>query len=154
MTGVAWSLPVLPSSSLRPTGDRRNPLSAHVVNLDDLPNLEANIVRPGQQPGVGKKTTRFLGLPDQDFVHPTKPPYAYFIERPAGDVTPDHAHNADRTEFVVEGRIEWRERGKPPVEYGAGTLTFVEAGTTYGYTVLEDAKILILFERSPGMNYR
>ncbi|MBY0399555.1 hypothetical protein K2X89_04625 [Myxococcota bacterium] len=34
-------------------------------------------------------------------------------------VRPDHAHNADRTEFVVE-----------------------------------DAKILILFAQSPGMNYR
>ncbi|MBK7951984.1 MAG: cupin domain-containing protein [Deltaproteobacteria bacterium] len=129
-------------------------MAAHVVNLNDLPNLEASIVRPGQKPALGRKSTRFLGLPDQDFVLPTKPPYAYFIERPAGDVTPDHAHNADRTEFVVEGRIEWREHGKPPVEYGAGTLTFVEAGTTYGYTVLEDAKILILFAKSPGMNYR
>jgi mannose-6-phosphate isomerase-like protein (cupin superfamily) len=129
-------------------------MSAHVVNLHDRPDLEAKIVRPGQKPGAQRKTTRFLGLPDQDFVHPTKPPYAYFIERPAGDITPDHAHDADRTEFVVEGRIEWRERGKPPVEYGAGTLTFVEAGTIYGYTVLEDAKILILFARSPGMNYR
>ncbi len=130
-------------------------MPAHVVNLHDRPDLESKIDRPGATlAAAGRKTTRFLGLPDQDFVQPTKPPYAYFIERPAGDVTPDHAHNANRTEFVVEGRIEWRERGKPPVEYGAGTLTWVEAGTVYGYTVLEDAKILILFERSPGMNYR
>ncbi len=129
-------------------------MAAHVVNLHERPDLESKIERPGVAPGATGKTTRFLGLPGQDFVLPTKPPYAYFIERPAGDVTPDHAHNANRTEFVVEGRIEWRERGKPPVEYGAGTLTWVEAGTVYGYTVLEDAKILILFERSPGMNYR
>ncbi len=129
-------------------------MSAHVVNLHDRPDVESKIERPGHGAARGRKSTRFLGLPDQDFVHPTKPPYAYFIERPAGDVTPDHAHDANRTEFVVEGRIEWRERGKPPVVYGAGTLTWVEAGTIYGYTVLEDAKILILFERSPGMNYR
>ena len=129
-------------------------MPAHVVNIKDRPNVESKIERPGGAARAGRKSTRFLGLPDQDFVHPTKPPYAYFIERPAGDVTPDHAHDANRTEFVVEGRIEWRERGKPPVEYGAGTLTWVEAGTVYGYTVLEDAKILILFERSPGMNYR
>ena len=129
-------------------------MPAHVVNLHERPDVEAKIERPGAVIAKGRKTTRFLGLPDQDFVDPNKPPYAYFIERPAGDVTPDHAHNANRTEFVVEGRIEWRERGKAPVEYGAGTLTWVEAGTTYGYTVLEDAKILILFERSPGMNYR
>ena len=137
-------------------------MPAHVVHFRERPDLEAEIVRPGSATASSpktvqktvQKTTRFLGLPDQDFVHPTKPPYAYLIERPAGDVTPDHAHNANRTEFVVEGRIEWREPGKPPVEYGAGTLTWVEAGTVYGYTVLEDARILILFERPPGMNYR
>lgn len=129
-------------------------MSAHVVNVQDRPNVEEKIERPGVTRSKAAKSTRFLGLPDQDFVKPTKPPYAYFIERPAGDVTPDHAHAANRTEFVLEGRIEWRERGKAPVEYGAGTLTWVEAGTVYGYTVLEDAKILILFETPPGMNYR
>lgn len=129
-------------------------MSAHVVNVLDRPDLESQIARSGGVRGDGRKTTRFLGLPDQDFVRPTKPPFAYFIERPKGDVTPDHAHDADRLEFVVEGRIEWRERGKPPVEYGAGTLTWVEAGTIYGYTVLEDARILIVFAKSPGMNYR
>jgi hypothetical protein len=130
-------------------------MSAHVVNLHDRPDVEAEIDRsrsPDAPPG--RKTTRFLGRASEDFVHPTRPPYAYFIERPAGDVTADHSHNANRLEFVVEGRIEWRERGREPVEYGAGTLTWVEAGTVYGYTVLEDAKILIVFEKSPGMNYR
>lgn len=129
-------------------------MAAHVVNIQDRPDLEALIARPGMAQAAGRKSTRFLGPPGEDFVSPTKPPYAYFIERPKGDVTPDHAHDANRIEFVVEGRIEWRERGKPPVEYGAGTLSWVEAGTIYGYTVLEDAKILILFEKSPGMNYR
>jgi hypothetical protein len=56
-------------------------------------------------------------------VNPTEPPYAYYIERPKGDVTHDHSHNAGRTEFLSEGEIEWRE-----------------AGTVYGYTVLQDAK--------------
>lgn len=129
-------------------------MAAHVVNVNDRPDLEAQIARPGQSGSKRDKSTRFLGLPGEDFVKPVKPPFAYFIERPKGDVTPDHAHDANRIEFVVEGRIEWRERGKAPVEYGAGTLTYVEAGTIYGYTVLEDAKILILFEKSPGMNYR
>ena len=130
-------------------------MSAHVVNLHDRPDVEAAIDRSRVPDApTGRKTTRFLGPESEDFVHPTRPPYAYFIERPAGDVTADHCHDANRTEFVIEGRIEWREQGKEPVEYGAGTLTWVEAGTVYGYTVLEDAKILILFEQSPGMNYR
>jgi uncharacterized cupin superfamily protein len=63
------------------------------------------------------------------------------------------SHGAKRIEYVTEGRIEWRERGKPPVEYGAGTLSYVEAGTIYCYEVLEDATILVIFEKSPGMNY-
>ena len=55
---------------------------------------------------------------------------------------------------MLDGKIEWREPGKEPQIYGAGTLTYVEAGTIYGYRVLEDARILILFDKSPGMNYR
>jgi quercetin dioxygenase-like cupin family protein len=131
-------------------------MSAHVVNVLDRPDLEAGIDRPGASAdaAVRGRTTRFLGLPGESYVDPKRPPFAYYIERPKGDVTPDHSHNAGRTEYVIEGRIEWREPGKEPEIYGAGTLTYVEAGTVYGYTVLEDAKILILFDRSPGMNYR
>lgn len=130
-------------------------MSAHVVNVADRPDLEAKIDRPGSgTSGGARKTTRFLGLPGQDFVNPNQPPYAYYIERPKGDVTPNHRHDANRIEFVVEGVIEWREPGRKPVVYGAGTLTYVEAGTIYGYEVLEDARILIVFEQSPGMDYR
>jgi quercetin dioxygenase-like cupin family protein len=130
-------------------------MAAHVISLGDRPNLEEQIERPGGHEVSGaRKTTRFLGLEGEDFVSPLKPPFAYFIERPKGDITPDHSHNANRLEFVVEGRIEWREQGREPVTYGPGTLTYVEAGTIYGYTVLEDARILIVFEKSPGMNYR
>lgn len=130
-------------------------MAAHVVSLRDRPDVEEQIGRVGGREISGAlKTTRFLGPEGEDFVNPLKPPFAYFIERPKGDVTPDHSHNANRLEFVVEGRIEWREQGLEPVTYGPGTLTYVEAGTVYGYTVLEDARILIVFEKSPGMNYR
>jgi quercetin dioxygenase-like cupin family protein len=64
-------------------------------------------------------------------------------------VTPVHSHKANRIEYVLQGKIEWRQRGKEPVVYGAGTMTYVEAGTTYGYTVLEDAEILIIFDDRP-----
>jgi hypothetical protein len=132
-------------------------LASHIVNVQDRPDLEARIDRPGVEEVASSalgKSTRFLGLPSEDFTHPAKPPFAYYIERPKGDVTPDHSHNAGRTEFVIEGLIEWREPGKEPQVYGAGTLSYVEAGTIYGYRVLEDARILILFDRSPGMNYK
>ena len=130
-------------------------MGAHVVNERDVPEMEGTFERPGLAAGDGVvKSTRYLGLVGEDPVRPENPPYAYLIRRPKGDVTKDHKHSANRTEFVIEGEIEWREPGKEPVRYGAGTLTYVEAGTVYGYTVLEDAKILIVFESSPGMNYQ
>lgn len=131
-------------------------MTSHIVNILDRPDMESGIERPGQETKTkpSKKTTRFLGVRSEDFVSPKEPPYAYFIERPKGDVTPDHSHNAARTEFLIEGEIEWREPGKEPKTYSAGTLSYVEAGTIYGYTVLQDAKILIQFDKPPGMNYR
>jgi hypothetical protein len=129
-------------------------MSAHVVNVDDRPDIEAIIERPGigAMPGTARKSTRYLGLPDDNPLDPQSAPFAFYIRRPAGDVTPEHSHQANRIEFVIAGRIEWRERGTDPVEYGAGTLTYVEAGTVYGYTVLEDATILIVFERAPQVS--
>ncbi len=123
----------------------------HVVNINDRQDIEAIIERPGSGKVAGdeRKNTRYLGLPDDNPLDPQQPPYVFYIRRPAGDVTPVHSHRANRVEFVIEGRIEWREPGKAPVEYGAGTLTYVEAGTVYGYTVLEDATILIVFDDRP-----
>ncbi len=92
-------------------------------------------------------TTRFLGRETEG-----QGPWVYYSERPKGDVIPMHKHSADRTEFLIEGKIEWRERGKPPNVYEAGTLSYVEAGVIYGYEVLEDAKILIIFNEAPGIN--
>jgi len=128
---------------------------AHVVNVNERPDIEAMINRPGSGAvaGTERKRTHFLGQPDDNPIDPQKPPFAFYIKRPVGDVTPDHSHLANRVEFVIEGKIEWRERGKEPVEYGAGTLTYVEAGTVYGYTVLEDATILIIFEGVPSVRH-
>ncbi len=126
-------------------------MGAHVVNANDRPDIEAIIERPGTGAvaGTARKSTRYLGLSEDNPLDPKRPPFAYYIKRPTGDVTPEHSHRANRIEFVIEGAIEWHERGKDPVKYGAGTLTYVEAGTVYGYTVLEDATILIIFESRP-----
>ena len=134
-------------------------MAAHIIEVEKAQELEGTLERPGGRTDAalveaGTKSTRYLGRPEDDPVTPQQPPYVFHIRRPAGDVTPEHSHAANRTEFLIEGRIEWRERGKEPVEYGAGTLTYVEAGTVYGYEVLQDATILIIFEQPPGMNYR
>jgi quercetin dioxygenase-like cupin family protein len=93
--------------------------------------------------------TKFLGRLDEE----GEGPWVFYKEQKKGDVVPFHRHTANRTEFVIEGEIEWRERGKEPKIYGAGTLSYVEAGVLYGYEVLsEDAKILIIFDQAPGFN--
>ena len=99
-----------------------------------------------------KGSTRFLGRPGAG-------PWVYYSERPAGAVIPNHRHRSDRTEFLLEGEIEFRF-AEPPADgapqvarYRAGTLSYVTAGTAYGYTVLSDAKILLMFPEEPGINY-
>ncbi len=132
-------------------------MAAHVINVEDRPDLEAQIERPGaagSKPAKANRSTRFLGLPGEDFANPKQAPFAYHIRRPKGDVTVEHCHTANRIEYLIEGKIEWRERGVEPVVYGPGTLTYVVAGTVYGYTAMEDATILIIFDQSPGMNYK
>jgi quercetin dioxygenase-like cupin family protein len=131
-----------------------------LVNIAERPDLQK--VKPGpdgtrQIPGVrnapvlrdAKGTTRFLGREGPEI---DKGPFVYYSERPKGDVIPMHRHGANRVEFLIEGKIEWREQGKAPKVYEAGTLSHVEAGVSYGYAVLEDAKILIMFDKAPGIN--
>ncbi|MDE8654503.1 cupin domain-containing protein [Novosphingobium album (ex Liu et al. 2023)] len=129
-----------------------------LVNEQDRPNLNqdgpdgkrhipgvANAPRVLSQPNT---ITKFLGRLDGE----GEGPWVFYKVQKKGDVVPFHRHSANRTEFVIEGTIEWREKGKQPSVYGAGTLSYVEAGVLYGYEVLEDARILIIFDKAPGFN--
>jgi quercetin dioxygenase-like cupin family protein len=97
--------------------------------------------------GDERAVTRFLG-PTQD-----TGPWVYLTQRPAGERVPLHKHSANRTEFLIEGVIDWKEPQKPFVRYGAGTLSYVEAGTIYSYDVVEDATILLWFDSRPGTSF-
>src|SRR5262245_4222553 len=112
-----------------------------LVNLKDRPDIS----QPGADgkrsvPGVPNApilksaagSTRFLGREGDG----AGGPWVYYSERPKGDVIPFHKHNSNRIEFLIEGKIEWRERGREPKVYGAGTLSHVDAGVVYGYEVL------------------
>ena len=122
-----------------------------VVRVADRAPLSAGMEKDDQatQPGIG--TTRFLGGPDG--------PWVYYSERPAGAVIPMHQHRSGRTEFLIEGEIAFTfaeppEDGSPQLTvYGANTLTYVNPGVVYGYTVLRDSRILISFDSEPGINY-
>jgi hypothetical protein len=76
-------------------------------------------------------------------------------------VVKPHRHQANRVEVLLEGSIDWyegddairwlRDPDNPPQprRYGKGSLTYVEAGTVYGYEVVTDATILLWFEGHP-----
>ena len=87
-------------------------------------------------------------------------PWVYWIEVPAGSVTKPHRHFAPRIEFVLEGEIEWfqgedalellkDEPEKAGVRYGPGSMSYMPAGTLYGYRILEDARMLHVFFDNP-----
>jgi uncharacterized cupin superfamily protein len=134
----------------RSAGDGGGDPGAYLVHYDDRPDISKagrSEVAPGASVEAvdAGRLTRFLGRDDG--------PWVFYVERAAGDVNPMHRHGANRVEFIIDGEIEWREPGKEPVVYGAGTMSYVDAGTTYGFTVLRDCKILMVFDGSPGINY-
>lgn len=122
-----------------------------VVRVDDRQPLSAGLEREraDERPDIG--TTRFLGGEDG--------PWVYYSERPAGAVIAMHQHRSGRTEFLIEGEIAFRfaeppeDGGPQEFVYGPNTLTYVNPGVVYGYTVLKDARILISFDFEPGINY-
>lgn len=122
-----------------------------VVRVADRAPLSAGLEK-GNKPGPsGIGSTRFLGGPDG--------PWVYYSERPAGAVIPMHQHRSGRTEFLIEGEIAFKFAEPPEdgsaqeIVYGANTMSYVQAGVVYGYTVLRDSRILIAFDAEPGINY-
>jgi hypothetical protein len=130
------------------TATGRSLVDNQIVSAKDREPLAAG-QEDGAESSIG--TTRFLGSDDG--------PWVYYSERPAGAVIAPHQHRSARTEFLVEGEIAFRfaqppEDGSPQeITYGAGTMSYVNAGVVYGYEVLEAAKILLWFDTQPGINY-
>ena len=100
-----------------------------VRNMPGIPNA------PVIKTSIG--STKFLGRQDGD----EEGPWVYYAERPAGDLVPMHKHASNRVEFLISGAIEWYEPGQAPKRYESGTMSYVKAGTVYGYKVLEPSKI-------------
>lgn len=126
-----------------------------LVSIDERPDLAKRGAGGRAIPGVGDDVPE---LPDRQGItkfmgDPERGPWVYYTESPAGDRIPMHKHTSNRVEFLFKGRILWHERGQESVEQGAGTMSYVEAGTVYGYDVLDDAVILVMFDEPPGINF-
>jgi hypothetical protein len=124
-----------------------------VVNVHEHPYWENQVMPDGriQVPGLGLiRADVNSGTRNKFFGDPETGPFIYLLEVPAGTKINRHSHKADRLEFLIEGEIEWQEDDGAVTTYGAGTLTYVTAGTFYQYQVLKDAKILLTFYGRPG----
>ena len=124
-----------------------------IKNIDTAPYVQREVGTDGRYfvPGAGrlrqdlsKAKTKFLGDPETG-------PWLYLLDRPAGDGVPLHKHSANRIEFVVEGEIHWKDTEGRDEVYGAGTVTYVTAGTKYEYTVTRPTRILLWFDEKPSL---
>jgi quercetin dioxygenase-like cupin family protein len=48
-----------------------------------------------------------------------------------GMLAPDHSHPGEEIVYVIEGSLEYRLKGKPPVTLKAGEVLFIPAGTVH-----------------------
>ena len=48
-----------------------------------------------------------------------------------GYVSPKHTHPGEEIVYVIEGSLEYRVEGKPPVTLKAGEVLFIPAGTIH-----------------------
>ncbi len=83
-------------------------------------------VAPAQQPGV-KRTDLLrhdLGVSGREVVQVR-------VELAPGVAFPPHSHPGEEIAYVVEGELEYRLEGRPPVTLGAGEALFIPAGTVH-----------------------
>jgi quercetin dioxygenase-like cupin family protein len=87
--------------------------------------LAPNVAR-SQQPGV-KRTDLLrhdLGVPGREVVQVR-------VDIAPGVLAPDHSHPGEEIAYVIEGLLEYRLEGKPPVTLEAGEALFIPAGTIH-----------------------
>ena len=79
-----------------------------------------------QQPGV-KRTDLLrhdLDVPGREVVQVR-------VDFAPGAVAPEHSHPGEEIAYVIEGLLEYRFEGKPPVTLKAGEVLFIPAGATH-----------------------
>ena len=86
-------------------------------------------VAPAQQPG-----TRRTELQRHDLGVPGREVIQVRVELDPGVAFGEHWHPGEEIVYVLEGSLEYRVEGKPPVTLEAGDVLFIPAGTIHAVT--------------------
>lgn len=83
-------------------------------------------VARSKQPGVTRTELlrRDLGAPGREVIQVR-------VDFAPGEAFPPHSHPGEEIAYVVEGLLEYRLEGKPPVTLKAGEVLFIPAGTIH-----------------------
>ena len=79
-----------------------------------------------QQPGI-KRTD----LQRHDLSVPGREVVQVRVDIAPGVVAPRHSHPGEEIVYAIEGSLEYRVEGKPPVTLHAGEVLFIPAGTIH-----------------------
>jgi quercetin dioxygenase-like cupin family protein len=83
-------------------------------------------VAHGQQRGVTR-----TDLQQHDVSVPGREVVQARIDVPPGVLAPDHSHPGEEAVYVIEGVLEYRLAGRPPVTLKAGEVLFIPAGVVH-----------------------
>ncbi|MET0622267.1 MAG: cupin domain-containing protein [Pyrinomonadaceae bacterium] len=79
-----------------------------------------------QQPGI-KRTD----LQRNDLSVPGREVVQVRVDIAPGVVAARHSHHGEEIVYAIEGSLEYRVEGKPPVTLGAGDVLFIPAGAIH-----------------------
>jgi quercetin dioxygenase-like cupin family protein len=106
--------------------------TTHIITVAALiagSSLVLHLARAqAQAPAPGITRT---DLQRQDLVVPGREVVLVRVDFAPGAQAPAHRHPGDELIYALEGRLEYRVEGKPPVTLGAGEVLFVPAGTIH-----------------------
>ena len=83
-------------------------------------------VAQSQQPGVAR-----TDLLRHDLSVPGREVIQVRVDFAPGVAFPRHSHPGEEIAYVIEGLLEYRLEGKPPVTLKAGEVLFIPAGTKH-----------------------
>jgi quercetin dioxygenase-like cupin family protein len=83
-------------------------------------------VARSQQPGVARTDLlrHDLGVPGREVVQVR-------VDLAPGAAFPPHSHPGEEIAYVIEGLLEYKLQGRPPVTLKAGEVLFIPAGTIH-----------------------